>query len=231
MADEVKKTDVKKDVVVKEKADRSQPIKKFERVATTARNYSSDKPRRDRKDRRGDKPTEPKQFEELTSSIDRVARVVKGGRRFRFKALVVVGDRKNKVGVGVAKGQDVQLAVAKATAVAKKNMITVPIVNTTIPHEIEMKVTGARVLLKPAAPGTGIVAGGVIRSIIGVTSISNLLSKSLGSSNKVNIAYATIKALESLVPKSEWVTTKKNAKPKKEAAKKVETKPTKETKL
>jgi len=179
--------------------------KKFEKVAQSARNFSSDRPRRDRRDRRDRKSDEPKQFEEQTIAIDRVARVVKGGRRFRFKALVVVGDRKNKVGVGVAKGQDVQLAVTKATDVAKKNMITFPMSKTTIPHEIEIKISGARVLLKPAAPGTGVIAGGVVRTILGTTGVTDLLSKSLGSSNKVNIAYATIKALESLVPKTDWI--------------------------
>ncbi len=161
-----------------------------------------------RRGRREQAPAEPKQFEELVINIDRVSRVVKGGRRFRFKALVVVGDRKNKVGVGVAKGADVQVAIQKATEVAKKSMIVLPIVNGTIPHETEVKYSGARVLLKPAAPGTGIIAGGVVRSIIGVTGITNLLSKSLGSTNKVNIAYATIESLRALVPKSEWHTTK-----------------------
>ncbi|OGL31770.1 30S ribosomal protein S5 [Candidatus Saccharibacteria bacterium RIFCSPHIGHO2_12_FULL_42_8] len=146
-------------------------------------------------------------------NIDRVARVVKGGRRFRFKALVVVGDGKNKVGVGVSKGQDVQSAVAKATDKAKKSLITVPIINETIPHEAEIKLSGARVLIKPAAPGTGTIAGGVVRQVIGVTGIRNLLSKSLGSTNKVNIAYATLEALKSLVPREDWVTTtQKNAK-------------------
>ena len=124
---------------------------------------------------------------------------------------MVVGDKKTKVGVGVAKGRDVQQAVEKATGVAKKHLITIPLDKTTIPHEIEMKVTGAHVLLKPAAPGTGIIAGGVIRSIIGVTGISNLLSKSLGSTNKVNIAYATVKALENLVPKDKWVGAEKKS--------------------
>lgn len=161
-----------------------------------------------RRDGRRDAPQSTSPYEELVINIDRVARVVKGGRRFRFKALVVVGDRKGKVGVGVAKGLDVQAAVAKATDVAKKNLITVPIVNQTIPHDVEVKVSGAHVLLKPAALGTGIIAGGVVRSIIGVTGINNMLSKSLGSTNKVNIAYATIDALKSLVPKDEWVTTK-----------------------
>lgn len=168
--------------------------------------------------RRDQAPQEPKQFEELVINIDRVSRVVKGGRRFRFKALVVVGDRKNKVGVGVAKGGDVQAAVQKATDIAKKNLIVIPIVNETIPHDNEVKYSGAQVLLKPAAPGTGIIAGGVVRSIIGVTGIRNLLSKSLNSTNKVNIAYATIEALRGLVPREEWLNAPKSAK--KPAAKK-----------
>lgn len=173
---------------------------------------------RGRNTRREAPEAEQKQFEELVINIDRVARVVKGGRRFRFKALVVVGDRKNKVGVGVAKGADVQTAIAKAADVAKKNFITVPISNGTIPHDAEVKVSGAQVLIKPAAPGTGIIAGGVVRSIIGVTGVHNLLSKSLGSTNKVNIAYATIDALKSLVPKEEWLNaSKKKTAPKKEA--------------
>jgi small subunit ribosomal protein S5 len=169
-----------------------------------------------RDDRRNQTPAEPKQFEELVINIDRVARVVKGGRRFRFKALVVVGDRKTKVGVGVAKGGDVQAAIAKATDVAKKSMITIPVANETIPHEAEVKVSGAQVLIKPAAPGTGIIAGGVVRSIIGVTGIRNMLSKSLGSTNKVNIAYATIDALKSMVPREEWLNAPKKAAKKEE---------------
>ena len=165
-----------------------------------------------RDDRRNQAPEAPKEFEEVVINIDRVARVVKGGRRFRFKALVVVGNRKNKVGVGVAKGADVQAAIAKATDVAKKHLITVPVVNETIPHEAEIKISGARVLIKPAAPGTGIIAGGVVRSVISVTGIRNMLSKSLGSTNKVNIAYATIEALRSQVPRSEWLNADKSDK-------------------
>ena len=184
-----------------------------EQTTTNTTRPSRGAPRRD--NRRDQVPGEPKQFEELVINIDRVARVVKGGRRFRFKALVVVGDRKNKVGVGVSKGGDVQAAIAKATDVAKKNMITIPIANDTIPHDAELKLSGARVLIKPAAPGTGIIAGGVVRQIVGVTSIRNLLSKSLGSTNKVNIAYATIEALRSLVPREEWLNTPKKAVPKK----------------
>jgi len=159
--------------------------------------------------RRDQAPAEPKQFEEIVLNIDRVSRVVKGGRRFRFKALVAVGDGKTKIGVGVAKGADVQAAVAKATNVAKKQMVTIAVEKGTIAHEAEVKFTGAHVLLKPAAPGTGIIAGGVVRTIIGLTGIHDLLTKSLGSTNKVNIAYATIKALVSIVPKDQWLNSPK----------------------
>ncbi len=187
--------------MVEEKKTTKPEAKKDKRQARPRRNN-----RRNRKE-----PREAKQFEEVVINIDRVTRVVKGGRRFRFKALVAVGDGKTKVGVGVAKGADVQAAISKASAVAQKNMITVPIENETIPHEIETKVTGAQVLIKPAAPGTGVIAGGVVRSVIGLTGIKNLLSKSLGSTNKVNIAYATIEALNQLVPRSEWKNAKKAA--------------------
>lgn len=181
-----------------------------EQATTPARRPAQGRPRRD------GAPSEPKQYEELVINIDRVARVVKGGRRFRFKALVVVGDRKNKVGVGVAKGGDVQAAIAKATDVAKKNMVAIAVKGDTIPHDVEVKFSGARVLLKPAAPGTGTIAGGVVRQIIGVTGVRNLLSKSIGSTNKVNIAYATIEALKSLVPEEEWLNPPKKAAKKKE---------------
>ena len=148
----------------------------------------------DRRNNNRHQEREEKQFEELVINIDRVSRVVKGGRRFRFK------------------GQDVTAAIAKATNVAKKNMIEIALEGDTIPHEAEKKVTGAHVLLKPAAPGTGIIAGGVVRQIIGVTGIRNMLSKSLGSTNKVNIAYATVDALKSLVPKDQWLNAPKKAK-------------------
>lgn len=157
---------------------------------------------------------EVKEFEEVVINIDRVSRVVKGGRRFRFKALVVVGDGKARVGVGVSKGADVQAAVTKATAVAKKNIMHIPITKNTIPHDVYAKVGGAKVLLKPASPGTGIIAGGTVRAILNVTGIHNVLSKSLGSSNKVNAAYATLEALSQLKPKAEWVTERENGKKK-----------------
>ena len=155
---------------------------------------------------------EVKEFEEVVINIDRVSRVVKGGRRFRFKALVVVGDKKKRVGVGVSKGGDVQAAVTKATSVAKKNLMEIPVYKATIPHDATAKVAGSKVLLKPAAPGTGIIAGGTIRAILNVTGINDVLSKSLGSSNKVNTAYATIEALTQLKQKSEWITEKSKQK-------------------
>ena len=164
--------------------------------------------RRNRRDRvKAD--VAPKEFDEVTINVDRVSRTVAGGRRMRFKALVAVGNHKNKIGVGVAKGNDVTSAIAKATTKAKKNMITFNMDESTICHEVETKVTGAHILMKPAAPGTGIIAGGVVRSIIGLTGIKNLISKSLGSTNKVNIAYAVVEGLRAQVPRSEWTTTPK----------------------
>jgi small subunit ribosomal protein S5 len=158
--------------------------------------------------RRPEAAAEEKQFDERVVHIDRVARVVKGGRRFRFRALVVAGDHKGRVGVGIGKGADVTAAVTKATEVAKKHLITVPIYKGTIPHEAEAKVSGVRILIKPAAPGTGLIAGGTVRTILEVAGVSNVLSKSFGSTNKINASYATLAALQSLVPAKEWVTAK-----------------------
>lgn len=164
-----------------------------------------------RSPRRGVTNPEEDQFQELTLNIDRVARVVKGGRRFRFRALVVVGDKKSQVGVGSAKGADVTLAVTKAVEVAKKNLKTVSLYKGTLPHEATAKVDGAYILIKPASSGTGLIAGGVVRSILEMAGVKNALSKSLGSSNKTNTAYATIKALESLVPAKNWITMAKKS--------------------
>ncbi|MBR5647679.1 30S ribosomal protein S5 [Candidatus Saccharibacteria bacterium] len=168
----------------------------------------------DRKNRRDRVKADvaPKEFDEITIAVDRVSRTVAGGRRMRFKALVAIGNHKNKVGVGVAKGNDVTTAVAKATSKAKKSMITFNMDGETICHEVRTKVTGADVLMKPAAPGTGIIAGGTVRSIMGLTGVKNLISKSLGSTNKVNIAYAVIEGLKQQVPRKEWNGAKKESK-------------------
>jgi len=169
---------------------------------------------------------EEKQFDERVLAIDRVTRVVKGGRRFRFRALVVIGDNKGKVGVGSSKGADVTAAISKATAVAKRNMISVAVKDGTIPHDQQSKVSGAVVLIKPASAGTGLIAGGVVRVVLEVAGVSNILSKSLGSNNKTNIAYATVEALKGLVAKDKWHLNKVEAGKKADtkATKKVETK-------
>lgn len=166
----------------------------------------ADQQTRERRDRRPEVQPEEKQYDERTLHIDRVARVVKGGRRFRFRALVVVGDRKKRVGIGSAKGADVTAAVTKATEIAKKNFVTVSLYKGTLPHEVESKVSGAHILLKPASPGTGLIAGGAVRTILEVAGVHNALSKSLGSSNKTNTAYATLAALQQIVPANKWVT-------------------------
>jgi small subunit ribosomal protein S5 len=165
------------------------------------------------KNQRGGRPAPPqeeKQYDERVVNIDRVARVVKGGRRFRFRALVVIGDHKGKVGIGIAKGADVTAAVAKAVDVAKKHLVSINLYNGTLPHEAEAKVGGAKILIKPAAPGTGLIAGGVVRTVLEVSGVSNALSKSLGSTNKINTAYATMAALQSMEPSAKWITRQSN---------------------
>lgn len=184
---------------------------------------------RRRRDNRPPRAPEEKQFDERTLHIDRVARVVMGGRRFRFRALVVVGDHKGRVGVGISKGADVSTAVSKASEVAKKKMIKVALYKDTLPHEVETKVGGARVLLKPASAGTGLIAGGAVRSVLEVTGVANALSKSLGSSNQVNIAYATVDALAQLVPAKDWVTKASKASSKQETATSKQSEPKKAT--
>jgi small subunit ribosomal protein S5 len=148
---------------------------------------------------------EEKQFDERVVYVNRVARVVKGGRRFRFQALVVIGDHKGKVGIGVSKGADVSAAVNKASDVAKKNMVKISLYKDTLTHEVQAKVAGSNILIMPAAPGTGLIAGGVVRIVLEVAGIENALSKSLGSSNRINTAYATLAALQDMQPAHKWV--------------------------
>lgn len=164
-------------------------------------------------------PQEEKQFDERVVYVNRVARVVKGGRRFRFQALVVIGDHKGRVGVGVSKGADVQAAVTKATDVAKKQLVKIPIHRSTLTHEVEAKVGGSKILIIPAAPGTGLIAGGVVRIVLEVAGIENALSKSLGSTNRINTAYATLAALKQMEPARNWITSKSNKSPEKVAVK------------
>jgi len=138
---------------------------------------------------------EPSEFEEATLSVDRVTRVVAGGRRMRFRAVVVVGNKKGKIGIGTGKANEVRTAVEKATAVAKRSMIRIPIVNGTIPHEVNVKFKAARIRLIPAAPGTGVIAGGAVRVLMEHAGVKNVLSKRYGSTNKLVNAQAVMKGL------------------------------------
>jgi small subunit ribosomal protein S5 len=141
-----------------------------------------------------------KEFDEKVVQIDRVTRVVKGGRRLRFRAILVVGDKNGRVGVGVEKGADVVTAIEKATTKAKKNLKQIPLAETTIPHEITAEFAGAKVFLKPARKGTGVIAGGAVRAVLEAAGVKDILSKIQGSSSKLNNVYATLKALELLIP-------------------------------
>lgn len=141
---------------------------------------------------------EKPEFDQKLLDLARVTRVVKGGRRFRFRATLVIGNKKGRVGVGVGKGSDVSDAIKKAFDDAKKNMINVSIKKNTIAHEIFTKLGSAKILLKPAPEGRGIVAGGAVRAVVDFAGIKDIISKSLGTANKLNVARATIEALKTL---------------------------------
>ena len=138
------------------------------------------------------------EFDERVIDISRVAKVVKGGRRFAFRSVVVVGDNKGQVGIGVGKARGVPDAIRKASERARRNMHPVSLTGTTIPHEVLGRRGGAKVFLKPASPGTGVIAGGGVRAVLEAAGVRDILSKSQGSANTLNVAYATIEALAQL---------------------------------
>lgn len=141
---------------------------------------------------------EPKEFEETVVQINRISKKTKGGNTIRFSALMVVGDRKGKVGVGIAKAGDVRNAIRKSIDAAKRAMILVPLVGTTIPYSVIEKFSAAKVLLKPAPPGSGIIAGGPMRVVLEAAGVRDASGKILGTKNKISNVYATLKALETI---------------------------------
>lgn len=151
-----------------------------------------------RRSPRGGGQREEREFDQEIIDISRVTRVVAGGKRMRFRACVVIGDRKGRVGYAIAKGADVSLAVNKAVTAAKKRLTTIVIQNTTIPHQVQCKFGAAKVFLKPAPEGTGVIAGGPVRAVIELSGIQNIVTKMQGSRNKLNNVKATFLALTSL---------------------------------
>lgn len=188
-----------------------------EKAGKTAGSVYAEKKKQEKRRRGGafgggkDKPAED--FDQRIVDIARVTRVMAGGKRMRFRACVAIGDKKGRVAIGLAKGADVTMAVTKAVNKAKKAFIEVPIVNDTIPHELKFKYGAAKILLKPARQGKGVVAGGAVRIILELAGVKNVTSRIMGTNNKVNVVKCAIRALDSL---------KKIEKPKKQDPKKEE---------
>jgi small subunit ribosomal protein S5 len=153
---------------------------------------------------------EVKEFDETVIQIDRVTRVVKGGRRLRFRATVCIGNRNGKVGIGLGKSNEVKEAIQKGIAKAKKNMVNIPLDNGTVPHDVKVKFKSSKILLMPAAEGTGVIAGGAVRKVLELAGVKNILSKSIGSDNRVNNAKATVEGLRLMrvTPKMEMADRK-----------------------
>jgi small subunit ribosomal protein S5 len=150
------------------------------------------------------------EYSEKVIKINRVAKVVKGGRRFSFSALVAVGDMKGKIGVGFGKANEVSIAIQKAINSAKKNLYNIPLVNGTIPYEVDARYGAGHVFMKPASHGTGVIAGGAVRAIMELAGVKDILTKSLGSANALNIVNATMEGLKSLKTRDQILSTRLN---------------------
>lgn len=160
-------------------------------------------PRRNDREREREREEEREELDERVIDIARVAKVVKGGRRFAFRTVVIVGDNKGRIGIGVGKSRGVPESIKKGSDYAKKRMIRVYLAGATIPHEVISKYGGAEVLLRPAAPGTGVIAGGGMRAVLEAAGVRDILCKSKGSNNKLNVAVATLNALKQLMDPEE----------------------------
>ena len=154
-------------------------------------------------------PSEPKEFDEKVIQINRVSKKTKGGNKIGFSVLVVVGDKKGRVGVGLGKAGDVAAAIGKASSYAKKHLFRVPLAKTTIPHDVLLKRGAAKVFLKPAPVGTGVIAGGAVRAVVEAAGIRDIVSKILGSKNQASNVYATLEALKTLRPMTKKIVQKK----------------------
>lgn len=181
------------------KSDNQKSQENSSAAKTVAKDIYGDK-KRSRGPRKGGRRRDPRkdEFDQRILEIARVTRVMAGGKRMNFRACVAIGDKKGSVGVGIGKGSDVTIAVNKAVNKAKKTMVKVPIVNDTIPHEMYNKLGAAKIMLKPAKKGRGVISGGVIRAILELAGIKNITSKTLGSNSKINNAHCTIDALSKL---------------------------------
>lgn len=171
--------------------------------APKGRKNFSGRAKGERKEKDNNRQREVSEFEKRVVEVRRVTKVVKGGRTLRFSALVVVGDKKGRVGIGIGKSKDVSSAIEKATTIAKRNLKTVPIVNGSIPHETIGRYSSSNIILLPAPEGTGVIAGGSARAVIELAGIQNIVTKKHGSSNKINCVKATMEGLLSLKTKEE----------------------------